>query len=97
MLDRDSTGDTLPPWAGCGCGGLWKLFPPVPLPTGFLLMTAGGLFILVRPGSGGSGDSDSLAAAMVDDIFAVVSLGGGGGREEARESFLTGNTTTGLV
>ena len=60
-------------------------------------MTTGGLFILVRPGSGGSGDSDSLTAAMADDVFAAVSLGGGGGREEARESFLTGNTTTVLV
>ena len=60
-------------------------------------MTAGGLFILVRPGSGGSGNSDSLAAAIVDGVFAAVSLGGGGGREGARESFLTGNTAMVLV
>lgn len=59
-------------------------------------MTAGGLFILVKPGSVGSGDSNSLVA-MVDDVFAAVSLGGSGGRDEARESFLMGNTTVALV
>lgn len=98
ILERDSTGDTLPAWVGCGCGGLCALFPTAPLPTGFLLITTGGLFILVSPGSGGSGDSDSLAAAMVDDVFfAAVSLGGGGGREDTRESLFTDNTRTAWV
>lgn len=68
-----------------------------PLPTGFLLgMEVGGLFILVKPGSGGNdGDLVNLEVTMGDCVsltIVVVSLGGRGG-PEGRESFLTGKIT----